>query len=148
MCAPLEYWTSKWVHKWPHEWAYKFARESTHESPPERTHEGRFPCFQAFKAQNAPRRCPRKCSGNGGQVRVASSQKCYSRRASCDHAMLTRLPPPQYFRLLGTKLRPWSEKNSDRNSDRPKLCCYQGETERMVQFSVEGKLTCFGDMGE
>ena len=40
--------------------------------------------------------------------------------------MLIRLPLPQCFCPRGRKLRPWSEKNSDQNSDHPRLCIYWG----------------------
>ena len=40
---------------------------------------------------------------------------------------LVRLPLPQCFCLRGTKLRPWSEQNSDQNSDHPRLCMYWGK---------------------
>ena len=42
-------------------------------------------------------------------------------------SMLIRLPPPQCFCPRGRKLRPWSEKNSDQNSDHPRLCIYWGK---------------------
>ena len=41
--------------------------------------------------------------------------------------MLIRLPLPQCFCPRGRKLRPWSEKNSDQNSDHPRLCIYWGK---------------------
>ena len=41
--------------------------------------------------------------------------------------MLIRLPVPQCFCPRGRKLRPWSEKNSDQNSDHPRLCIHQGK---------------------
>ena len=41
-------------------------------------------------------------------------------------SMLIRLPLPQCFCSRGRKLRPWSEKNSDQNSDHPRLCNYWG----------------------
>ena len=34
---------------------------------------------------------------------------------------------PQCFWPRGRKLRPWSEKSSDQNSDHPRLCIYQGK---------------------
>ena len=40
---------------------------------------------------------------------------------------LIRLPLPQCFWLRGRKLRPWSKKNSDQNSDHPRLCISQGK---------------------
>ena len=42
-------------------------------------------------------------------------------------SMLIRLPLPQCFCPRGRKLRPWSEKNSDQNSDHPRLCIYWGK---------------------
>ena len=56
--------------------------------------------------------------------------------------MLIRLPLPQCFCPRGRKLRPWSEKNSDQNSDHPRLCIYWGKekTQTMVWVSGEGKL--------
>ena len=41
--------------------------------------------------------------------------------------MFIRLPLPQCFCPRGRKLRPWSEKNSDQNSDHPRLCIYWGK---------------------
>ena len=41
--------------------------------------------------------------------------------------MLIRLPLPQCFCPRGRKLRPWSKKNSDQNSDHPRLCIYWGK---------------------
>ena len=43
------------------------------------------------------------------------------------NSMLTRLPLPRCFCPRGRKLRPWSEKNSDQNSDHPRLCIYWGK---------------------
>ena len=40
---------------------------------------------------------------------------------------LIRLALPQCFCPRGRKLRPWSEKNSDQNSDHPRLCIYWGK---------------------
>ena len=42
-------------------------------------------------------------------------------------SMLIRLPLPQCFCPRRRKLRPWSEKNSDQNSDHPRLCIYWGK---------------------
>ena len=42
-------------------------------------------------------------------------------------SMLIRLPLPQCFCPRGRKLRPWSEKNSDQNSDHPRLCIHRGK---------------------
>ena len=44
-----------------------------------------------------------------------------------NNSMLIRLPLPQCFCPCGRKLRPWSEKNSDQNSDHPRLCIYWGK---------------------
>ena len=41
--------------------------------------------------------------------------------------MLSRLPLPQCFWPRGRKLRPWSEQNSDQNSDHPRHCIYQAK---------------------
>ena len=43
-----------------------------------------------------------------------------------NRSMLIRLPLPQCFFPRERKLRPWSEKNSDQNSDHPRLCIYWG----------------------
>ena len=45
----------------------------------------------------------------------------------CYSSMLIRLPLPQCFCPRRRKLRPWSEKNSDQNSDHPRLCIYWGK---------------------
>ena len=42
-------------------------------------------------------------------------------------SLLIRPPLPQCFRPRGRKLRPWSEKNSDQNSDHSRLCIYWGK---------------------
>ena len=42
-------------------------------------------------------------------------------------SVLIRLPLPQCFCPHRRKLRPWSEKNSDQNSDHPRLCIYWGK---------------------
>ena len=42
-------------------------------------------------------------------------------------SLLIRLPLPQCFCPRGRKLRPWSEKNSDQNSDHPRLSIYWGK---------------------
>ena len=42
-------------------------------------------------------------------------------------SMLIRLPLPQCFCPRGRKLRPWSEENSDQNSDHSRLCIYWGK---------------------
>ena len=44
-----------------------------------------------------------------------------------DLSMLIRLPLPQCFCPRGRKLRPWSEENSDQNSDHPRHCIYWGK---------------------
>ena len=50
--------------------------------------------------------------------KINQSRKC---------SMLIRLPLPQCFCPRGRKLRPWSEKNLDQNSDHPRLCIYWGK---------------------
>ena len=49
------------------------------------------------------------------------------RTCFCLLSMLIRLPLPQCFCPRGRKLRPRSEKNSDQNSDHPRLCIYWGK---------------------
>ena len=49
---------------------------------------------------------------------------CMHHRAQ--NSVLIRLALPQCFCPHARKLRPWSEKNSDQNSDHPRLCIYWG----------------------
>ena len=58
-------------------------------------------------------------------------QESTSKRMMESVSMLIRLPLPQCFCPRG---RPWSEKNSDQNSDHPRLCIYW-EKEKLRPWS-------------
>ena len=71
------------------------------------------------------------------------------------HSMLICLPLPQCFCPRGRKLRPWSEKNSDQNSDHPRLCIYWGKEKLRPWSEFLGRensdhglsFGCFGGRG-